>query len=176
MPKWFPVFHRLLPLPTSTIASLLPLDQDALIALIDTPAANEVDGSKLTSAAGGKPIVPPGKALMPSARNLEAARNWVKQYQPKLQAFVQQAEELERKLNAGDVGGGIVAKASAGVSKAGQKSNKAALMKVLDGKSFAANETGPVQRVFLDEKGTTFAAIEKLEGRTGAKHSGGPKV
>lgn len=181
MQKWIPVIDRLFPTTDSTMAPLLSLTISELHAILDTPNPNELPelAVKKLPLDRGKPVVPAGKVLALDLVKIEVAKNWTKQYHEKLQEYVQEAEEIERKIlearesanssgaasNGDGVAEGIVAKAAAGTTSAAalQKKKNAAALRALNGTDFTSNETGPVQRVRLDKNGTTWDALEKIE-------------
>lgn len=178
MKNWIPVIDRIFPTAESIMASLLPLSLEELRALIDIPNPNELSAAAAQKLplANGKPAVPKGKLLAPEPTKLEAAKNWAKQYHEKIQDFVREAEEIERKIAEAEQAdgkttpdAGIVAQAAASTT---QKKKNAAALRALNGVDFTANETGPVQRVRLDRNGTTWDAMEKIEKKVTAGTGG----
>ncbi|KAI0045821.1 P-loop containing nucleoside triphosphate hydrolase protein [Auriscalpium vulgare] len=144
MPKLAALADRLLPHPSSTIASLFPLNAQALELLTNTPA--------------------PSETVPPDPRVLGAARPWISSYHKKLQDLAGKCAALDAAAAGGGKRAfGVVATASAGVragSMAGANS-KGGLLAVLNGTDPSAHETGRVQRIFED--GTPWKAIERLE-------------
>ncbi|KAF8320684.1 P-loop containing nucleoside triphosphate hydrolase protein [Clavulina sp. PMI_390] len=166
MQKWAPVIERLLPTPESTMSSLLNLSIDDLNAMIDTPNRKELSpAQEKRYLVNGKPVAPAGKFLTPEPAKVELAKSFTKEYYEQLQSWVRESDAIEQMIidaqnNAEGATGGVVAKATAGTTT---KARNAAALKALNGTDFTANETGVVQRVRLDQNGTNWEAIEKME-------------
>ncbi|KAI0060653.1 P-loop containing nucleoside triphosphate hydrolase protein [Artomyces pyxidatus] len=140
MPKISSLTDRLLPTPTSGIASLFPLTAPEFEQLCETPA--------------------PREAAAPDARTVAAARAWLPAYHKKLQDLAAKGLALDRARTEGKgPGSRVVARASAGVTQG--RATKGSVIAALNGIDPTANETGFVLRLAAD--GKEWDKLERLE-------------